>query len=162
LPNIAEVLGQLKPVIQRVALFSSLSLFYSFFSLVGPRETHPQFSIEAGFGIEEFSAHLLFGLIAALPTLDWRLMAYCGVSAVAIDLDHLPVTFGLQVIGRPAHSFTFAAFAGVLMGLAFRPRRWLNLPIALTTLSAVLSHISYDLYEASHLEFPLFLPLSSE
>ena len=157
-----SVLAEVKELLKRAAAFSSLSLFYSVLALIGPRETHPPFSIGTTFGIEEFTAHFLFGVIAAIPAMDWRLAAYCGIFAVAIDLDHLPVTLGLQVVGRPAHSFTIMAVAGILMGLAFRSRGRFDRLLMLTTFAAVLSHISYDLYEASRLDFPLLLPLYSE
>lgn len=157
-----SVLSEAKELLKRIAAFSSLSIFYSLLALIGPRETHPPFSMEATFGIEEFSAHFLFGVIAAIPALDWRLAAYCGIFAVAIDLDHLPVALGLQVVGRPDHSFTFIALAGILMGLAFRSRGRFDRPLMLTTFAAALSHIAYDLYEASRLDFPLLLPLYSE
>jgi len=149
----------LSDLLKRSASFSLLASLFSLTALIGPPEPHPAIRLDVAFTIEEFSSHFLFGMAAVLPSLSPGLAAYGAIAAVTIDLDHLPVALGFQLIGRPAHSLTFLALSAAVMGIALRSGKHFDWPLGLATAAAVLSHISYDLYEASRLDFPLLMPI---
>lgn len=92
----------------------------------------------------EVGGHLLFGVVAAAPTLDAGLILLAGGESVLIDSDHLLAALGYPIGGRMAHSVFFAlAVACLLAYLSGRSGRGAR-GVFFVTLAAVAAHIGYD------------------
>ena len=108
---------------------------------------------------KEVGGHVLFGVVAALPTMDYGLILLAGGESILIDSDHLLAALGYPVEGRLAHSVFFAlAAAGVLAYVAMKsgsPPRG----AFFVTLSSVAAHLSYDVFAGGGL-FYILSPLS--
>lgn len=107
----------------------------------------------------EVGGHILFGTIAALPTMDYGLILLAGGESILIDSDHLLAALGYPVEGRLAHSLFFAlAAAGILAYLSMKsggsPRG-----VFFVTLSSVAAHLGYDVFAGGGL-FYILSPLS--
>lgn len=141
------------------AVYAAMSFLWSvlgFASPVPPVHLH-EYAFPAL--VTEVGGHILFGVVAAAPTMDAGLVLLAAGESVLIDSDHLLAALGYPVEGRLAHSVFFALFAaGVLAYLAMksgrRPRG-----VFLVTLSSVAAHFSYDVFAGNGV-FYLFSPAS--
>jgi len=131
-------------------LFSYLSLLHPQARIVLPDYQRPRLAIE-------LSGHIIFGLIASIPLLNFRLISLTGLACVLIDLDHLTVALGFPVIGNPDHSIPFAILSGIVLALV-GPRRMRRELFAIGFI-VLFAHISFDVF-AGWLSFQLLLPLN--
>jgi len=109
--------------------------------------------------IREVGGHILFGVVAALPTLDPGLVLLCGAESILIDSDHLLTFLDFPVEVRLAHSITFALVAPLALSYLVRGDRRLNPWVFLVTLSAFAAHLAFDVYAGNGL-VPLLTPFS--
>lgn len=109
--------------------------------------------------VTEIGGHVLFGVAAALPTMDGWLVLLAGGESVLIDADHILAALGYPVAGRLAHSVFFALAAAALLGyLSYRARMG-GKGVFFVTLSAVAAHFSYDVFAGNGV-FYILSPLS--
>ncbi len=139
--------------------YASMSFLWSalgFLSPVPPVHFH-EYAFPAL--VTEVGGHVLFGVLAALPTMDAGLVLLAGGESILIDSDHLLLALGYPVAGRLAHSVFFAAFAAsVLAYLAMRSGRpWRG--VFFVTLSSVAAHLSYDVFAGNGF-FYILAPMS--
>lgn len=128
-----------------------------FLTPVPPTPLH-EYSLPSFF--TEIGGHMLFGLVAALPSLDPALITLVVGESVLIDADHLFFLTGFPVEPRLAHSFTFAFFIAFALAYAGRRGARLDRGIFFATLGAVAGHFSYDIFAGYGL-FPVFAPFSN-
>lgn len=107
----------------------------------------------------EVGGHLLFGAVAALPTMDLRLIALCTGEASLIDSDHILSALNFPVETRLSHSIGFLILMTVAISWVATRGKRLDVRVMLTTVAAILAHFSYDIY-AGNGEFPVFAPVS--
>lgn len=125
-----------------------------FFSPVSPLGLH-EYSVSS-FAVE-IGGHMLWGLIAALPTLDPALILLVVGESVLIDADHILSVAGLPVEPRLAHSFTFALFIAFTLAYVGKRGATFDRGIFWSTLGAIAGHFSYDIFAGYGL-FPIFAP----
>ena len=155
-----------KPKLRRFAIFAvayvSIAFSYSFigFLHIQPLSFVPEYTY-ASFTIE-ILGHIGFGLVAALPLLDFELILLGGASAVLIDTDHFLSSLKFGVSGRPDHSVFFILVSAVLLVLIARQMnlsKQSQIRLAFLAPAIVMSHIAYDLFAAGGTStFPLFVP----
>lgn len=150
-------LPDLKWLVFMGAIYGLTSVAWSlvgFLSPVTPTGLH-EYSLTSF--LIEIGGHMLFGFVAALPTLDPALIALVVGESVLIDTDHLLSILSLPVEPRLAHSFTFALFIAFALAYAGRRGAGLDRGIFWATLGAIAGHFSYDIFAGYGL-FPIFAP----
>ena len=147
----------LRPAFKPLSIYLFTALLWSLFGLVSPttplhyREyTLPLLAIEVG-------GHLSFGFLAGVFTFDPVLALVCTGESLFIDADHLPSALNFPILPRLAHSVFFAIFAGVIISYALRREERPDFRFLLVTVSAVLSHLGYDVLAGSG-QFPILSP----
>jgi hypothetical protein len=108
----------------------------------------------------EVGGHLLWGFVAALPSLDPTLILLVMGESILIDLDHVLPVLNLPVEPRLAHSISFALLAALLLAYLGRRGAKLDRGILFATLGSVAGHFSYDIY-AGYALFPVLAPLTT-
>lgn len=108
---------------------------------------------------QEVGGHIIFGVVAALLTLDPALVLLCGAESILIDSDHLLAFLNFPVEPRLAHSISFALVAPLVLSRLTRGGRRLNRGVFLVSLSAIAAHLSYDVLAGNGM-FPLLAPFS--
>ena len=140
-------------------VYASLSFLWSalgFLSPVPPIHLH-EYAFPAL--VTEVGGHVLFGLLAALPTMDIGLVLLAGGESVLIDSDHLLAALGYPVEGRLAHSAFFAIFAALVLAYLARRSGRGGRGVFFVTLSSVAAHLSYDVFAGNGF-FYIAAPLS--
>jgi hypothetical protein len=107
----------------------------------------------------EVGGHVLFGLVAALPTMDISLILLCGGEAILIDADHVMGALSLPVQTRLSHSIGFILLGPLVMGRIATKNRGFSRPVTVVTFASVLAHLSYDVF-AGNGSVPIFDPAS--
>jgi hypothetical protein len=107
----------------------------------------------------EVGGHVLFGLVAALPTLDLGLILLCGGEAILIDADHVMGAFSFPVQTRLSHSIGFILLGPLVMGRIAGKNKGFSGPVAVVTFASVLAHLSYDVF-AGNGAVPILDPAS--
>jgi hypothetical protein len=141
------------------AIYSASSFLWSaigFLHPVPPAHLHeyalPALATEVG-------GHVLFGVAAALPSLDYGLVLLAGGESVLIDSDHLLAALGYPVEGRLAHSVFFALAAACVIGYASSKGGGPGRGAFFVTLSSVAAHLSFDVFAGNGL-FDVLSPVS--
>ena len=140
-------------------VYAALSFLWSglgFLSPVPPVHFH-EYAFPAL--VTEVGGHVLFGVLAALPTLDPGLVLLAGGESVLIDSDHLLAALGYPVEGRLAHSVFFALFAAAVLGYLAAKSGRRRRGVSFVTLSSVAAHLSYDVFAGNGF-FYIVAPLS--
>lgn len=152
-----------KKLVILALFYGALSFAYSFIGFL-----HPEFAFhyhEYSFTnlIIEVSGHFLFGFVAAIPFLDFRISLFTGAAAVLIDTDHILSVMDLNIGGRPDHSFLYILIsAGVMIFIASRlgfPKSFLVKMLFLAPV-VFFAHVSYDIVAQGGTSFQLFIPFS--
>ncbi|MDE1858198.1 MAG: hypothetical protein KGI26_03915 [Thaumarchaeota archaeon] len=141
------------------SIYAVLSFLWSalgFLSPVPPIHLH-EYAFPAL--VTEVGGHVLFGLLAALPTMDMGLVLLAGGESVLIDSDHLLAALGYPVEGRLAHSAFFALFAALALAYLARRSGRRGRGVFFVTLSSVAAHLSYDVFAGNGF-FYIAAPLS--
>jgi len=96
-------------------VYAALAFVWSAFGFLTP--TTPVHFHEYAFPavVTEVGGHVLFGAVAALPSLDIGLVMLASGESLLIDWDHLLAALGYSVEGRLAHSIFFALAAAALL-----------------------------------------------
>ena len=128
-----------------------------FLSPVQPAHFH-EYSLAAF--AREVGGHLLFGFVAALPTMDPPLILLVMGESVLIDSDHLLSALNLPVEPRLAHSIAFALIAATLLAYVGKRGAGVDRGIFMSTLGSVAAHFSYDIFAGYEL-FPVLAPFSA-
>ena len=159
--------------IRKVSILSACYLVFALgYSLIGFLQPIPAAHIHEYSptrAILELGGHVLFGLIAALPLMDFDLILLSGAIAVLIDVDHIWTAFSFNVSNRPDHSIVYVLLASLAIfyagtRLGYSKKRIVKL--SWVPLIAFLSHLSYDvfaafaLYQGRGSSFPLFIPFN--
>jgi hypothetical protein len=147
------VVSKLKFVIYLSLAYLAFAFGYSFIGLVFREPTLHLHEYSLSSFILEIGGHFVFGIFAALPLLDFELIALVGMCAVLIDSDHILGTFNLDLVSRPDHSILFVFIASLVLVWV---SKWLFkgidkarlLKIGLVVPVALLAHISYDIFAA--------------
>jgi hypothetical protein len=126
--------------------YGALSFAWSALGLLTPTEPAHLHEYPLRGLLVEIGGHVLFGLAAALPTLDIGLILLCGGEAIVIDADHLMGALNLPVQTRLSHSIGFAIVGPLVMGWVARKNRGFNRTVMLVTFASVMAHISYDVF----------------
>ena len=106
--------------------------------------------------------HIAFGSIIGIVTLCRRYIILGGSFAILLDADHILQFFNIELISRMSHSLLFAIMISIFFYFVFRKT---GLILASISFSAILSHISFDIFLVnsvfpnSSTEFPLFSPI---
>jgi hypothetical protein len=142
-----------------LAVFSATSFVWSLMGFASP--IIPVHFHEYAFPalVTEVGGHVLFGIIAAAPTLDKGLILLAGGESVLIDSDHLLASFGYPVEGRLAHSVFFALLAAAMLGYTAMKRGRSGRGVFFVTLSSVAAHLSYDVFAGNGF-FSILAPFS--
>ncbi len=145
--------------------FCAISFAYSFVGFLSPQPPNPLYQYGRSFldTLVEVGGHFLFGIAAALPLIQWELVLAGGMFAVLIDADHILSELGLPVggYGRPDHSFLYVLLSAVLFYFIGKKAGLGGHQVALVVIVAVLSHLSYDIFNSSGVgaSFPILIPL---
>ncbi len=141
-------------------VFGTIAFLWSLFGFltpIAPAIFAPEYLYSSFLPIE-IAGHVLFGLVAALPSLDLEIVLFCGASAILIDTDHILAAAGLPVLGRLSHSIPFIIVSVAVVALVSRRSGKPGMVYA-ATVAAVLSHFSFDAL-AGDGAFPLLSPIS--
>jgi hypothetical protein len=138
--------------------FAAIAFLWSLFGLLAPLNVTPPQFLYSSVLLVEITGHILFGLVAALPSFDPEIILLSGAEAILIDIDHLLSAAGLPLIGRLAHSLLFIILSGTILALLSKRTGRSDL-VSASVVSAVLAHFSYDAL-AGDGAFPLLAPLS--
>jgi hypothetical protein len=156
------------PRLRRVVLFCGAYLVIAFsYSLIAfihvqPVSPLPEYTTSS-FAIE-ILGHFTFGIIAALPFLDYEIILISGICSVLIDSDHLLDALKFNVDGRPDHSIFFIFVSAVLLVLVARRMKFSKpskVKVAFLAPAIVTNHIAYDiLAQKGPSTFALFIPFN--
>ncbi len=141
------------------SIYAIAAFSWSFLGFASP--TPPVHFHEYALGAlaTEVGGHIVFGVVAALPTLDPDLILLAGGESVLIDMDHLLAAQGYPVGGRLAHSVFFALVAALLLAYLARKSGRPARGAFFVTLSSVAAHVSYDVF-AGNGSFAILSPVS--
>ena len=139
-------------------VFAAVTFLWSLIGFLGPANAAPTEFPYSSVLLVEIAGHILFGLLAAIPSLDRGTVLLCGANAVLIDADHLLSAAGLPVLSRLAHSLIFILVAASILAL-FSKRSGRSDLVFASVVSSVLAHFSFDAF-AGDGTFPLLVPLS--
>ncbi len=140
--------------------YGASSLAWSLFGLLTPvAPAHFQEYSLASF-LTEVGGHLVWGFVAALPTLDPALVLLIMGESVLIDVDHVFSALDLPLEPRVAHSIFFAVLIALALAYVGRRSKRLDRGVFFATLGAVAGHFSYDIF-AGYALFPVVSPLSN-
>jgi len=157
--GLRDILKALPWVIRVALVFGATAFGWSllgFLSPITPQHFHEYTPVLLAW---EVGGHVLFGLVAAAPTLDPSLALLCGAESIAIDSDHILAALDLPVEGRLAHSVSFALVAPILLSYLTRGSRGSSRGVPLVTLSAIADHMSFDVFAGNGV-VPLLSPFS--
>lgn len=114
----------------------------------------------------EILGHFSFGFIASIPFWDLEISLLTGAAAVFIDADHILSALGINVSGRPDHSFLFVIVSAIILFYVVMRSNFPNIFLAKFVFFApvvVFSHVAYDIFAVplgSSSTFQLFIPFS--
>jgi hypothetical protein len=140
-------------------IYSAIAFLWSFIGFTSPSTPVHLHEYSLPLFAREVGGHVVFGVVAALVTLNPSLIALAGAESILIDSDHILAALNFPVIGRTAHSFSFAFDSALLLSYLARGERRLNRGVFFVTLSAIASHLSYDVFAGNGL-FPLLTPFT--
>jgi hypothetical protein len=155
----------LRKIILLAIFYAALAFLYSSIGFLHPEVSHfheytgPKLFIE-------ILGHFSFGFIASIPFWDLEISLLTGVAAVFIDTDHILSALGLNVSGRPDHSFLFVIVSAIILSYVVMRSNFPNSFLAKFVFFApvvVFSHIAYDIFAVplgSSSTFQLFIPFS--
>ncbi len=147
----------LRPAFKPLAIYLLAALLWSLFGLLSP--TTPLHYREYSLTLLaiEVMGHLAFGFLAGVFTFDPALALVCTGESLLIDADHFASALNFPVLPRLAHSVFFALVTGLIISYALRRGKRPDFRFLLVTVSAVLSHLSYDVLAGSG-QFPILSP----
>jgi hypothetical protein len=149
----------LKWVAGLASAYTIVSFLWSGFGFLSPTTPVHLHEYSLGALAQEVGGHVLFGVAAALVTLNVPLILLAGAESILIDVDHLLPALNSPVEGRLAHSVAFAVVSAVLLSYLARKNGRLNRGVLLVTLAAAAAHLSYDVFAGNGL-FPLLSPFT--
>ena len=154
---------EVRIVIGMGIFYACLSFAYSFIGFIHYEPGSHYHEYSASKLLIEIGGHLLFGFVAAIPFLDWRLMLMTSGFAILIDVDHLLSALDFSVSGRPDHSILYAVVSTMfIIYLSSRLDISKKVKVKLGFVGAVtlLSHLAYDVFASPGTSFQLFIPFS--
>ena len=110
----------------------------------------------SGISFEHISGHILWGLAIGVASFSFRYAILSGLFPIILDFDHWIQFLGIEMIPRMAHSITFGLIAIPIMMVIFDKK---DLRLGAISISAVLSHMSFDIFLSGTTEFPVFVPV---
>ncbi|MDG6969679.1 MAG: hypothetical protein JRN54_01025 [Nitrososphaerota archaeon] len=102
-------------VVALASAYAALSFLWSAMGFASPVTPAPLGEYSSAQIVREIGGHLLFGVLAALPTMDAWLVLLSAGESILIDVDHILGALGFHVAGRLAHSVFFALAAAALL-----------------------------------------------
>ena len=143
-------------IIRTSAVYGVLAFSFSIIGLFLPGGHIPGDPIEAsGLTVEHVLGHVIWGLIVGVFSFRFRYFVLAGLFPIILDSDHLIQFLGIEMISRMAHSITFGIIAAVVMMIIFGKK---DILLGTIALSAIFSHISYDVLLSGSTNFPLLAP----
>jgi hypothetical protein len=156
--RLTRLLAVLRNFLTLSFVFAAVAFLWSFLGFLAPETATPIEVSISNLLLAEITGHILFGLVAAIPSRDLGTILLCGANAVLIDSDHLLSAAGFPVLARLSHSLLFVLAAGTVLAL-FSKRTGRSDLVFASAVSAVLAHFSFDAL-AGDGAFPFFAPLS--
>ncbi len=152
-----------RAMVSLVLVFAALSLLFSLSSW--GRAVPPSIGTPLGIihEIPDVIGHLLFGMLACLPSRQRPLIVTGGLLGVVLDADHLGRLIGFPLLSRASHSVGFLIVAAIAVGL-FTRQGYLKLRVTSWTASAiaaaiVVGHIALDAF-IGYGSVPMLAPFS--
>jgi hypothetical protein len=139
--------------------FSFIGIALDYFSDDVEKDTKTGLKILQTASLEHVLGHIGFGMIVALPTLMFRYVVASGGFAILLDADHLIQFFGIENVARMGHSFVFAILIIFIMLFLFGKKDYF---LGIISFTAVISHISFDIFLGGGSSFPLLAPFSTD
>jgi hypothetical protein len=158
------------PHLEKIALlalfYAALAFAYSSIGLLHPEVSHYH-EYSGSKLLIEILGHFAFGFAASIPMWDLEISLLIGASAVFIDTDHILSALGVNISGRPDHSFLFVFVSAMIM-FYFAQRsnsfsRTFLMKFVFFAPVVVFSHIAYDIFAlplGSTSSFQLFIPFN--
>lgn len=143
-------------IIRTSVVYGVLAFSFSIIGLFLPEGYIVGDPIEvSGITVEHVLGHVIWGLIVGVFSFRFRYFVLAGLFPIILDSDHLIQFLGIEMIPRMAHSITFGIIAVVVMMIMFGKK---DILLGAIALSAVFSHISYDILLGGSTNFPLLVP----
>jgi len=141
-------------IIKASILYCVLSAGFSIFGLFLPGRTfpvNPLFSLNP----EEVIGHVVWGLVVGAASLSLRYCLLGGLLAILLDSDHFVGLLHLETVSRMSHSIFFGILSVIVIMMIFGKRNYL---LGAITITALLAHLSFDIFVDKYSEFPIFTP----
>jgi len=110
------------------------------------------------FTYQHILGHLVWGLAAGLVSFKFKYFVIAGLFPIILDADHISTILGMEHLSRMAHSLLFGVLAATTMIAVFRR---IDVLLIMISVSAIFSHISFDIFRADTSSFPLFTPFNN-
>lgn len=137
-------------------VYGAIAFSFSMIGLILPNAFLVGNPLEvSGVSFEHIFGHIMWGLAAGIVSFSFRYAMLSGLFPIILDFDHLLQFFGIEMIPRMAHSITFGIIAVVIMMLIFDRK---DLRLGAIAISAVFSHMSFDIFLTGTSDFPVFVP----
>ena len=147
-------------IVKTCSVYGVIAFLFSILGLILPDAFIVGNPLEvSGVSFEHIFGHIMWGLAAGIASFSFRYAILSGLFPIILDFDHLLQFFGIEMIPRMAHSITFGLIAVVIMMLIFDRK---DLRLGAIAISAVFSHMSFDIFLGGSTEFPLFVPWNSQ
>ena len=141
-------------------VYGALAFSFSMLGLILPDAFIVGNPLEvSGISFEHIFGHIMWGLAAGIASFSFRYAIISGLFPIILDFDHLLQFFGIEMIPRMAHSITFGLIAVGVMMVIFNRK---DLRLGAIAISAVFSHMSFDIFLGGSTKFPLFVPWNSQ
>jgi hypothetical protein len=141
-------------IIKASILYCVLSTGFSIFGLFLPGKTFPVNPL-ISLNPWEVIGHVVWGLVAGAVSLSLRYCLLGGILSLLLDSDHFVGFLHLETVSRMSHSIFFGILSVIIMMMVFGKRNYLLGAIAI---SALLAHLSFDVFVDKYSEFPIFTP----
>lgn len=153
------LLRALRSALPLAVVYTAVALAWSLFGFLSPVAPPPHYhEYSLGQFVQEVGGHILFGAVAALPTLDPALILLCGAESILIDADHLLPAFNVPVEPRIAHSVSFALVVGLMTARASK-NGGKGRSVLVIAWAALAAHMSFDILAGDGF-FPLLAPFT--
>ena len=147
-------------IVKTCSVYGVIAFLFSILGLILPGAFVIGNPLEvSGVSAEHIIGHIMWGLVAGIVSFSFRYVIISGLFPIILDFDHWLQFLGIEMIPRMAHSITFGIIAVVIMMLIFDRK---DLRLGAIAISAVFSHMSFDIFLGGSTEFPLFVPWNSQ
>ncbi len=146
-------------LLRTAAAFAATSFLWSVMAFVVPQRVGYPVEYSGVLLAIEIGGHILFGLAAGLASFDLGLAVLCGAESILIDTDHILSIVVAPVLDRTAHSVFFLVVASLFLARLTKGRKPLNAGVLGVTISAVLAHLSFDIF-TGYGSFPILFPFN--